>query len=89
MARRTGAPILFVECRCADAEVRRRLRQRAQRNDDASDADWTVYQQQQRAYQPFETDEGTDHLPLDTAAAAEADLLAAIESRLRALAVRS
>ena len=34
-----GAPVLFVECRTAEAEIRRRLAARAARDDDPSDAD--------------------------------------------------
>lgn len=87
VARRAGTAVLFIECQCSEAEVRRRLHERARRDDDVSDADWAIYQQQRHAYQPFEADEGADHLALDTAAA-QAELLAAIESRLRALTAR-
>lgn len=84
VARRAGAPILFVECRCPEAEVRRRLTERARRDNDVSDADWTIYRQQQRVYEPFAADERADLLRVDTSAP-QAELLGAIEQRLRSL----
>ena len=52
-------PVLLVECRCGDDEVRRRL---AARSGGAgpSDADWDVYLEQRRRYEMIAGDERTD-----------------------------
>ncbi|MEO8602064.1 MAG: AAA family ATPase [bacterium] len=80
-----GVPMLFVECRATDDEIRRRLAERTMRNDDPSDADWAVYLHQRSRYQPFRRDQ-TDHLTLhDTSDTRpiEARLRAGAESRAR------
>lgn len=73
-------PLLFVECRADDAEIRRRLAARSARADDPSDADWAVYQRQQRSYEPLADDE--PHLSIDTGRP-RAGLLEEIEGALR------
>ena len=78
VAARAGAPLLFVECRADEAEIRRRLAARAARGDDASDADWAVYARQRLHYQPYDADE--PHVAIDTA---RADALAVVEQALR------
>ena len=83
VARRAAAPILFVECVCPPDEVRRRLRERGRRGDDASDADWAIYQQQRRRYEAFASDEA-DHVVVDTSQPPEVQI-ARIESAVRAL----
>ncbi len=50
-AAETGAPFLLVECRCDEAEVRRRLEARVRSGRGASDADWQVYVEQRRVYE--------------------------------------
>jgi aminoglycoside phosphotransferase family enzyme/predicted kinase len=87
VAQDAGVPVLFVECTCPEAEVRRRLTEREQRSDDASDADWAIFLQQQRTAEPFAADEMPERLAIDTTLPLD-ELLASIESRLRAL-VRS
>ncbi|MGC1275835.1 MAG: AAA family ATPase [Planctomycetaceae bacterium] len=46
LADRTGTPALFVECRCPEAEIARRLRKRAALGRDASDATLDVWRRQ-------------------------------------------
>ena len=77
-------PVLFIECVCSEAEVRRRLAERGRRGTDVSDADWAVYQRQRRFYQPFEADEVSDRLVADTTTSTS-DVLQRIESTLRDL----
>jgi aminoglycoside phosphotransferase family enzyme/predicted kinase len=84
IARAAGVPVVFVECVCPEDEVYGRLAARVERDDDASDADWAVYQQQRAQYQPFGAHEG-DHCAVDTTRP-RAAVLAAIEARLRAAA---
>lgn len=67
LARRHGAPILIIDCRCDEDEIRRRLNTRQQHGEDASDADWRVYLEQKRERETVEPREGTDILLLDTA----------------------
>jgi HAMP domain-containing protein len=58
--------IVLVECRCDEAEIRRRLERRSAAGNDASDADWNVYRQQRRTYEPPAVDEPS--LAVDTTA---------------------
>ena len=76
-----GAPVLFVECRTAEAEIRRRLAARAARDDDPSDADWEVYRRQRRNYEPVAADE--PHVSVDSTRPL-VEVLAEIETALRA-----
>jgi aminoglycoside phosphotransferase family enzyme/predicted kinase len=85
VAQRAGVPLLFVDCTCPEPEVHRRLAERTRLNNDASDADWTIFLQQQRTAEPFAADEAGHRVVLDTTQSGEA-LLASVESRLRALA---
>jgi len=77
LAHRLGVPLLLVECRADDELVRRRLTERARRNDDPSDADWDVYLEQKRRAEPLGDDE--PRLVLDTRRSVE-DSLEAIWS---------
>jgi uncharacterized protein len=81
LAQRHGVPFLLVECRCDENEVRRRLAHRAQRGGSPSDADWTVYREQRRRFEPIGGDEDGDHLVLNTAAPAS-ELVGVIEAAL-------
>lgn len=80
VAAQAGVPALFVECRAGDALIRRRLAERAARDDDPSDADWEVYRRQRDVYEPPAGDE--PHLGVDTARPMSS-LLAEIESALQ------
>jgi aminoglycoside phosphotransferase family enzyme/predicted kinase len=84
IARRCGVPIAFVECACPEDEIRRRLLQRAHRNEDASDADWEIYRRQREVYEPFAPDESVGHIVADTTRP-RAELLRDIEAALRSL----
>ena len=83
VAAAAGAPVLFVECRADDAEIRRRLAVRTARADDPSDADWAIYVQQRDRYEPVADDE--PHLVVDTARPTD-EVLAALEAKLREVA---
>ncbi len=76
-----GAPMLFVECRTDEAEIRRRLAARTTRDDDPSDAGWEVYRRQRRAYEAVAVDE--PHVTVDTARPL-AEVVAEVEAALRA-----
>ena len=76
-----GVPFLVVECRCPEGDVRERLARRTAAGDSPSDADWEVYLEQRRRFEPFTTDEQADRLVLDTTRSAT-DLTAAIERSL-------
>ncbi|MBI4517776.1 MAG: AAA family ATPase [Deltaproteobacteria bacterium] len=84
LAQALSVALLFVECRCHEQEIRRRLDQRAGEDASPSDAGWNVYLEQRRGYQPFGADERADHLVVDTSGAA-AEPRAAIERALREL----
>lgn len=83
LAAAQGAPFLLVECTCPEDEVRRRLAERQQRGADPSDADWSVYREQSRRFEPILPEEASCHLPLCTAGPL-ADVAAAIEQALSA-----
>jgi predicted kinase len=83
VARQSGVPVLFAECETPAQEVRRRLAERARANTDASDADWTVYEQQRGNYEPFAADEQKERVAVDTMRPLDTQL-ARIESKLRA-----
>ena len=70
LAQQHGVPFLLVECRCEGAEVRRRLQRRIDHGRGPSDADWSVYVEQQQRFEAIAADEEADHLVLDTAAPA-------------------
>src|SRR5690606_21501288 len=57
---------LFVECRCHDDEVERRLLDRTRRGDDASDATLDVWRKQRSIPRPYDDLPAADHLVVDT-----------------------
>ena len=65
LARKHAVPLLLVECRCREDELRRRLEARQSRRG-ASDADWNVYLEQRRRYEVIGNDERDDALVIDT-----------------------
>ena len=90
LAARREVPIVLVNITCDEAEIRRRLRERTKRNDDASDADVAVFEHQLASREPLEAGEET-HIPhrsgtppailaLHLASAIEAQLDPATES---------
>ena len=88
LARRHGVPFLLVECRCDEAEVHSRLQHRAEQGGGPSDADWNVYLEQRRRFEPIGGDEESDRLIVNTTAPAdqsalaiEADLVKRISSK--------
>jgi len=79
-----GRPVLFVECRASLAEVERRLRERAQHGDSASDATVDIARQQEGDFPPFDDLPVSAHWVIDT----ERDLdeaLAPVEDALAAV----
>jgi predicted kinase len=82
VAKEHKVPVLFAECQCSEADVRQRLGQRAARGESPSDADWNVYLEQRRHYEPFLPAEAADHCALDTAAPIP-EATATVERELR------
>ncbi len=78
---RLGRPVLFLECRASAAEVERRLREREQRGDSASDATWAIALQEQYDFPSFNDIPEQCHFVIDTEQDLE-DALVGIEERL-------
>lgn len=57
LAAQAGVPLLFVECRCDEEEIRHRLDERVRSGSGASDADWDVYVVQRANYEDFSEEE--------------------------------
>ena len=87
IARERGVPFVIAECECSADEVRRRLTERGRRGDGPSDADCGVYLEQRRRYEQFAPDEPSDAVTVNSNAPT-GEVVAAIESALRRLAVR-
>jgi aminoglycoside phosphotransferase family enzyme/predicted kinase len=82
LAARLRMPCVFLECRCSDATARQRIERRVRGGVSLSDADWAVYLEQRRRYEPFAPDEESQRLVLDT----DGDLgplVTAVEAELR------
>jgi uncharacterized protein len=62
---RLGVPVMFVECRVDESEVRRRLLEREQTPDAASDANWEVYLRQKAEFAPITEVDERSHLVID------------------------
>jgi uncharacterized protein len=75
---RLGVPVLFLECRTSPAEVERRLREREQRGDSASDATWAVALREQDDFPAFADLPERAHLVINTEGSLE-EALAAVE----------
>lgn len=71
LAERRGVPFLLVECRCTEAEIRKRLDERIRTDRGPSDADWKVYLEQRRRTEPF-TNAEAEHLVVETTEPLEA-----------------
>jgi uncharacterized protein len=67
LAARVRAPILFIECRADDAEIRRRLIQRQKTGHNPSDATVEVYLRQREDFVALSEIPASSHLILDTA----------------------
>jgi len=76
-------PILFVECRCDEEEIRRRLDRRVRSGTGASDADWDVYRAQVANYESFPLSEADTHVVVRST-----DPLPAILAQIEAAARR-
>jgi hypothetical protein len=83
-ARRQKLPVLFVECVAAELEVLRRLRRRASRMGEVSDATAEVYLRQRREFAPLREIPPDYHLEVDTTAAPE-QIASEVEQRLERL----
>ena len=65
-AQRTGVPVLFVECQSRKQEVLRRLRRRAKRPDEVSDATVEVYLRQRKEFVPLSEIANQRHIRINT-----------------------
>jgi len=81
LGERLGAPVLFVECRASRAEVERRLREREQRGDSASDATVDIAKQDEGEFPPFDDLPASSHWVIDTERDID-DALAPLEEAL-------
>jgi predicted kinase len=81
LANRLQVPVLFVECRASATEVERRLREREQRGDSASDATWAIAQQELSNFPPFDDIPDRCHLVVETENSVE-DAVAEVEDVL-------
>jgi uncharacterized protein len=66
LAARRGVPMLFVECHADEAEVIRRLRARAERPGEVSDATAEIFRLQSAEYAPPSELDPRDHIVVDT-----------------------
>jgi len=66
LSRRTGAPLLAIECRCDEAKVAAYLSRRRQEGQDASEADFSIYQRQKAAFEGWDPLPAHYRFPLDT-----------------------
>jgi predicted kinase len=66
LASQMKAPVLFIECRAEDSEIRRRLIEREKRGHNPSDADVSVYLRQVQDFVPLSEIPGANHLMVDT-----------------------
>lgn len=82
IARRQAKPFLLVECRCPEEVIRERIEDRARRGGDSSDADWRIYVEQKKQFEPYDDRDEGDRLVLETNRPAE-DLTRRIEDVLR------
>jgi aminoglycoside phosphotransferase family enzyme/predicted kinase len=76
LAQRQQRSILFLECRASLTEVKRRLREREQRGDSASDATWQLALREQESFPAFNDIPERCHIIVDT----EQDLAQALEA---------
>ena len=81
-AEATGVAALFVECRCPDSEIERRLAERASRGDDPSDATLDVWHRQRTISDGYAGLAADDHLVVDSTGPIE-KMLDEIVSRLK------
>ncbi len=82
LGRRLSKPVLFVECRCDEPEIERRLEKRTSSGLGPSDADVAVYKRQSANYQGFAGDERKHRIGVDTSATL-ADIVSRVEDELR------
>ena len=61
-----GVPWLAIECHCPATVARERLAARAEAPGEASDADWTIYEQQAREWEPWAEIPPERYLAVDT-----------------------
>ena len=67
LASRLDVPVLFIECRAVDGEIRRRLIERQGKGLNPSDADVNVYLRQLEDFAPLSEIPASNHLVVDTA----------------------
>jgi hypothetical protein len=84
LAARHGVPVMFVECVVSEDEALRRLRERASKAGEVSDATPKIYQRQRAEFEPIGEIPARNHLRLDTTIRGE-QLVAEIEDALERL----
>ncbi len=73
-AQRMGVPVLVVECQSRKQEVLRRLRRRAKRPDEVSDATVEVYLRQREEFVPLNEIANYRHIRVNTERDSETEL---------------
>ncbi|HUI25423.1 MAG TPA: AAA family ATPase [Candidatus Kryptonia bacterium] len=73
VAARRRVPLLFVECRCSEAEIRRRIERRVGEAGTVSDADWNVYVAQRDRFEAFTPAEARDRMTIDSSRGPEVE----------------
>ena len=84
LAARHGVPVIFVECVVSEDEAMRRLRERASKEGEVSDATPKIYQRQRAEFEPIGEIPARNHLRIDTTVRSE-QLVAEIEDALERL----
>jgi aminoglycoside phosphotransferase family enzyme/predicted kinase len=81
LGQQLNVPVLFIECRAPLAEVERRLHEREQRGDSASDATWAIARQQEADFPPFDDLPDARHWVVETTSDLD-EALAPVEEAL-------
>ena len=84
LARTRGVRCFIIDCQAPESELRRRITERQDKRQDASEAGIEVLENQLRNYQPLSaSEEGVEILVAGSDAAAMAELVATLRARLR------
>ncbi len=79
LARELAAPFAILDVTCPPEVVRERLIERAERDDDASDANWAVYEEMAHSADPVEGEEAAFLSTFESGRPAEAAVLPLLE----------
>ena len=83
LAQETGAILLAIECQCDEATVADRLHRRSVEGGDASDADYSIYQQQKAHFEGWDPLPSYCRFPVDTSREIPRDEIVLLSEFLR------